>query len=569
MRNTFLTIFLTLLAGGSVFAQPKIALIVNNASYATPPSDSNGPIGNSVIAQGSIFAVFGTGLGPATIAYPPGLPLPTAVPAANGTSISISSGGTKVAAYIVYTVASQVGAILPSTTPVGNANVTVTYNGRTSASYTISVVPSRLGIFTSNQKNSGPAAAQHGADSTPVLLTKAVQPGETIVLYGTGLGPISGPDNVAPGQVSVGSNVTVNIAGTIIKPTYAGRSPSFAGLDQVNVQIPAGVATGCYTPAEVTVGGQASNAFYLPIANGSVCTHPYGLGADALARLDANGTVNTGVFLMLTAVLDNVPAQGAGGVFFNANADVAFELFTTILVAFGGYDYPVKAGSCAYLDLIDPAAGFSVPNLGGLGGKELSAGIAVDLNGSNGNSAVILRATDPNSGKETGGYLTTFFNTLGKGTWKLSGTGGPDVGTFSGATNLPDGLVWSNAGNLGNPPRGDLTITWTGGNLNGQSVVTIFGSEVVVNPKDPTKTRGGQFYCNATASAGTFMIPGAVVSKLPSSSVDSGAGEVAFGQLGIYTGNGSTFSVPLVSGAKFDGAYLSYGEAQTIAAKFQ
>src|SRR5579864_9724782 len=94
----------TLLAVGSALAQPQVGSIVNAASFATTPTDSNNkPIGNHVIAQGSIFVVFGTGIGPATLTFAPGLPLPTSVPATNGTSISVSSGGQKVDAYIIYT----------------------------------------------------------------------------------------------------------------------------------------------------------------------------------------------------------------------------------------------------------------------------------------------------------------------------------------------------------------------------------------------------------------------------------------------------------------------------------
>ena len=151
------------MAAATLLAQPKIYSIVNTASYLTPPQDSNGnPVGNDVIAEGSIFIVFGAGLGPTAPTYPAGLPLPTTLPASTGTSISISAGGQTIAAYMFYTSALQVQAILPSTTPVGSASVTLSYNGKTSASFTISVMPSRLGIFTSNSQGYGIAAAQHG-----------------------------------------------------------------------------------------------------------------------------------------------------------------------------------------------------------------------------------------------------------------------------------------------------------------------------------------------------------------------------------------------------------------------
>src|ERR1700682_3471650 len=99
MRQIACMSFLALMIAASAPAQPKIGSIVNNASYLTAPVASGHPIGNDVIAQGSIFVVCGTGLGPSTLASPAGLPLPTSVPDMNGTSISVSSGGQKIDAY--------------------------------------------------------------------------------------------------------------------------------------------------------------------------------------------------------------------------------------------------------------------------------------------------------------------------------------------------------------------------------------------------------------------------------------------------------------------------------------
>src|SRR5258708_7374535 len=204
----------------SAFGQPVIGGIVSNASYAQAPNDSSGqPIGNNLIAQGSIFAVFGSGMGPATLTYA-ALPLPTSLPDANGTSISVTGGGKAVNAYMVYTSGGQLAAILPSTAPIGAATVTVTYAGKTSAPATITVVKSQLGIFTANAQGSGPAAAQHGGDSSPISLTAAAQPGEVIVIYGTGLGAIAGVDNVPPAALQLGSNLTLPVSSKAIPPHY-------------------------------------------------------------------------------------------------------------------------------------------------------------------------------------------------------------------------------------------------------------------------------------------------------------------------------------------------------------
>ena len=163
----------------------------------------------------------------------------------------------------------QVAAILPSNTPIGSANVTVTYNGQTSAANKINVVKSALGVFTRNSQGTGPAIAQvfRSATDLPLnSLTNAAQSGNTLIVYGTGLGAISGADNTRPGASPI-SNATVNLAGITIQPAYAGRVPDFPGEDQINFVIPANAPRSCYVPLEVTSSGQPSNLVYVSIAS--------------------------------------------------------------------------------------------------------------------------------------------------------------------------------------------------------------------------------------------------------------------------------------------------------------
>ena len=93
-------------------AAPAIATngVKNVASYADPQ------LPNGAIAEGSIFTIFGSNMGPAVLAYASGLPLPTTL---SGTSVSVTVTGSTVACFLFYTSAGQVAAILPSTTPVG------------------------------------------------------------------------------------------------------------------------------------------------------------------------------------------------------------------------------------------------------------------------------------------------------------------------------------------------------------------------------------------------------------------------------------------------------------------
>jgi uncharacterized protein (TIGR03437 family) len=57
---------------------------------------------------------------------------------------------------------------------------------------------------------------------------------------------------------------TIIIGGQNVDLLYAGRSPGFAGLDQINCQIPAGI-TGAAVPVIVTSGGRISNTAFIAI----------------------------------------------------------------------------------------------------------------------------------------------------------------------------------------------------------------------------------------------------------------------------------------------------------------
>jgi len=158
---------------------------------------------------------------------------------------------------MVFSLASQIAAILPSSTPVGTGTITVTYNGATSPTAPIKVVKNALGIFTRNQQGSGPAVAQDANNAYNSVIF-AFHPGQTIILWGTGLGPITGSDAGTPPSGNLpGTTVTATVGGQNAVVQYAGRS-GYAGEDQINITIPNGVS-GCYVPVAISVNGIASN----------------------------------------------------------------------------------------------------------------------------------------------------------------------------------------------------------------------------------------------------------------------------------------------------------------------
>jgi adhesin/invasin len=116
------------------------------------------------------------------------------------------------------------------------------------------------GVFT----NAGNRAAALNQDLTAHTAATPRPAGATILLYTTGGGPISPtlPDGTAapssPLSLLTG-NVQVSIGGKPAQVSYAGVAPGFAGLSQINVIVPAGLAAGDQ-PVFVTVDGVSSNA---------------------------------------------------------------------------------------------------------------------------------------------------------------------------------------------------------------------------------------------------------------------------------------------------------------------
>src|SRR5260370_11347840 len=140
---------------------------------------------------------------------------------------------------MVHTLAPQRAAILPSNTAPGPATLTVTNNGQTSKSINIVITKSVPGIFTFNSQGFGPGIAQVAFSGTDIRLNNLTTPGtpnSVMILYGTGLGPISGGDSTPPGAVSTGGAVTVTGGGKRATRLYAGRAPPFPGGDPINVQ---------------------------------------------------------------------------------------------------------------------------------------------------------------------------------------------------------------------------------------------------------------------------------------------------------------------------------------------
>jgi len=267
----------------AAFAQPVINSqgAVNSASYRTPGLPGSG------VAQGSIFTVFGTGLGPDSFAQAGSFPLPTTL---GGTSVTVTIGNTPTPAIVLFASSYQVNAILPSTTPLGTGTVTVTYNNQTSAPAPIQVVASAFGIFAYNSGGSGQAIA---TDTNYQLntITHTFHPGDYVFLWGTGLGPIDASDVEPPPAGSLPGTITMHVGNPTAPVDYHGRAPCCAGLDQIVFQVPAEVE-GCYVPVGVETGAGVNNVGTIAVSSsGQTCSDSV-LGQDLVDKLASGQTAD-------------------------------------------------------------------------------------------------------------------------------------------------------------------------------------------------------------------------------------------------------------------------------------
>src|SRR5258708_39584436 len=116
-------LLLFLASGGLAAAQITIGSVVNAASRIQSSSQSFG------IAAGSLFAINGKGVGPDQFQQAT-FPLPT-TDGLGGVTVQASVGGAAVDCIMVYVAPNEVGAIMPSNTPLGTGTVTVNNNGVT------------------------------------------------------------------------------------------------------------------------------------------------------------------------------------------------------------------------------------------------------------------------------------------------------------------------------------------------------------------------------------------------------------------------------------------------------
>jgi uncharacterized protein (TIGR03437 family) len=217
------------------------------------------------VAPDSLGSLYGANLATGT-ATATSQPLPTLL---GGVTLTVTdAAGARRNAPLLYVSPGQINFVVPDGTVPGSATFLVS-NGSATQTFTAAVQAAAPALFSMNGTGTGVAAATaitfqvgdpqqtqfpvpvfqcggSGCVSVPIVL--GIDTPIDVSFYGTGIRNRSSLENVG---------VTVN--GISVPVLYAGPSPNYAGLDQVNISLVLNLRNSGESNVVVTVDGQTSN----------------------------------------------------------------------------------------------------------------------------------------------------------------------------------------------------------------------------------------------------------------------------------------------------------------------
>lgn len=292
------------------------------------------------------------------------------------------------------------------------------------------------------------------------------------------------------------------------KILFQGRVPGLAGLDQFNIEIPAGI-TGCYVTVWFQTGNILSNLTTISVAPGPSCPDPM-----VSSSGPSTGTLKVAGLQLVRSSQKLAVPTGPVDLTIDSSA-AAFSVTDLSTLPTGGNPSPLTViGGCIVGPIVNQVPG---PDTGAV--SYLSAGPSITLRGPNGVKQ--LEKFPTGYGAQLGStpfpgqvpvppppYLSPGVYTMD------NGAGTADVPPFSVSITLPDpSFAWSNADQVSLVQRTQgMEITWTGGDATGY--VDIAGSSRLPRTASPVMA-GGLFSCRVPASAGRFRIPAQILLYLP------------------------------------------------------
>ncbi len=361
-------------------------------------------------------------------------------------SVAIAGKPARLIGKAIGTIYTQV----PTDAPLGPAHVILTQDGQPSIPAPINIAATSPGIFSAVQ-NGGPELNQ---------LTHPAPPGGYLTLWGSGLN---------------GATPTVEIAGVTLRPSYAGPTPGYPGLDQINVQIPGDTPPGCYVAVRVQTPDASSNFVPASIATGGApCPHPFGLSLAEMRQLDAGQAVGFGSGTLISYATPAISQRGD---------IISVDLRGRDAAEFAGVALERPDG-CEYAPRV-------------LIGRLLFAGTAdagPSMTLSTAGKSYEIPRQSP-----LGSYSLMFPEPIfTSAAWTLSAPGGATYRPFQLSQTLPPPTRWTAPTAIDRSL--DQTITWQADGYSADDRMTV--------------TVGFEVSCRVPASAGSVMVPAALLRRL-------------------------------------------------------
>jgi uncharacterized protein (TIGR03437 family) len=247
-----------------------VSAIVKASSVGVRPSFSRGAVvsaaglrsdpraDDDAIAPGGLISIFGSGLSVETKAAD-ALPLPRTL--AN-VQVRINGAPTP----LLFVSPGQINLQAPFELSGSTANIVVSNLGGVSETVAVPAAAVQPGIFFDG--GTGLGAIVFAADGLSPW-NRPADAGEWIAIYASGLGPVS--PRTETGEAAPVFNLSRNVLpvailldGRRLEAPFAGLAPGFAGLWQVNVQLPQDLTAGEHQLA-LEVDGRRSNAVRIEV----------------------------------------------------------------------------------------------------------------------------------------------------------------------------------------------------------------------------------------------------------------------------------------------------------------
>jgi uncharacterized protein (TIGR03437 family) len=229
------------------------------------------PVLGAPLAPGTIAQVYGSGLSASTVA-PSVVPLRTSI---NNTFALVGP----VQAPLYFLSSGQINLQIPNeATATQQLPIVLSVNNALTLPQMLNIVPGAPGVLSLDDgptkpyiQNGAHIVAQHSSDFSLVSSSNPAKPGEYLIMYLVGMGATnpsvpSGAETPYPPLHNATVQPTVTVGSQPATVAFAGLSPYFVGLYQINFQVPTGAASG-ELEVDVKQNGVSANPTLLPVSN--------------------------------------------------------------------------------------------------------------------------------------------------------------------------------------------------------------------------------------------------------------------------------------------------------------